>query len=337
MRGLVAVAAVATLIGVAGCASVADTAGRTGDGSATVPSAPSGPAATAPTGTPPVADHAVAHVGAVTVACPHEPFPPEPMQTAKPLAKNVSVTAVVRCQTVDRSYPGLGTWSVQLAEVANSGFGDFLVQLGKPSLRQPPNIVCTDDLILPPWFALVDQSGQIMRPAVPTDECAKPSADVIAALNRIQFRVVDEVRQNQISSQESVETGCPDQWKDMVALEGANHPQGKDGGSVGDLASSPASALVCLYKAGPIDGGLRVGDLVKGATATGEAAGTIASEAMIVAPLPAGCQDAAEFAVIANSAYVELGGCNRVLTSDGRLGASSKALLAQVKAALGLS
>jgi hypothetical protein len=85
---------------------------------------------------------------------------------------------------------------------------------------------------------------------------------------------------------------------------------------------------------------LRTGDLMKGARVTGAAAGELANESAVVTPLPTGCSDAASFVVINSeqgpTAYVELGGCHRVLTGDGRLGAASTKLITALQA-LGLS
>src|SRR5450631_1786166 len=77
---------------------------------------------TSTAGPPPVSAHAVTAFGAV--ACPA----PEVggAGSATPLSVAVHIKAVVRCETVQRDYPGLGTWTVQLAEVADTNLGPFL-------------------------------------------------------------------------------------------------------------------------------------------------------------------------------------------------------------------
>jgi hypothetical protein len=129
------------------------------------------------------------------LACPD---PGSPGQAAspspKPLSPSVAIKAVVRCETVDRSYPGLGSWSVQLAEVANSGLEPFLADLRAPSDPMPSGIMCPDLRILVPWFELVDAAGTAFNVAIPTDQCGTPKTAAITALQALQFRVTDAVR-----------------------------------------------------------------------------------------------------------------------------------------------
>lgn len=302
---------------------------------------PTGPAATAARDTPPpMGKHATAQVGGASISCPDDVYVSGGAPGRDALPAHVVITAVVRCETVLRAYPGLGEWSVQLAEVADAGPADLAnlaSELRKPSKPTPPNIACPAIAMVLPWFAVIDDHGKVLRPALPTDECGLPLRSASQALSALDFRAVDAVRVAQSRAPESIKTGCEQRWKDMVALEGARHPEGVEGSSIADLASSPSSVLVCLYKAGAMDGDVGVGELVKGATVTGDAAQMLASEAARTEPLPSGCEQAAQFAVIASSAYVEISGCHRVLTSDGRLGAATPALLAQVHKALGLS
>ena len=100
----------------------------------------------------------------------------------------------MRCETVQRSYPGLGTWSVQLAEVADSGLGPLLADLRAPSDPMPGGILCPDFRVLVPWFELVDSAGTAINAAIPTDQCGAPKTAVVTALQALQFRVTDAVR-----------------------------------------------------------------------------------------------------------------------------------------------
>jgi hypothetical protein len=100
----------------------------------------------------------------------------------------------VRCEIVQRGYPGLGSWSVQLAEVADSGLGPFLADLRAPSDTTPSGIMCPDFRILVPWFELVDSAGAALNVAIPTDQCGAPKTAAITALQALHFRVTDAVR-----------------------------------------------------------------------------------------------------------------------------------------------
>jgi hypothetical protein len=101
---------------------------------------------------------------------------------------------VVRCETVQRSYPGVGSWSVQLAEIADSGLGPFLADLRAPSDSMPSGIMCPDFRILVPWFELVDSAGVAINVEIPTDQCGAPKTAAITALQALHFRVTDAVR-----------------------------------------------------------------------------------------------------------------------------------------------
>jgi hypothetical protein len=139
---------------------------------------------------PPPAAHAVTAFGAV--ACPAPEVGAAGSTTRLPAA--VQIKAVVRCETVQRSYPGIGSWTVQLAEVADTNLGPFLADLRALSQTRRTDVICPDLVILVPWFGVVDDAGNVMRPLLPTDACGKPQTAVIAALQALQFRVTQAVR-----------------------------------------------------------------------------------------------------------------------------------------------
>ena len=353
--GLLGVGAlIAGCVLLAGCASArvapggspgttaASTGLPSGPASVVPPSSlsPSGPAATAATGSPPpAATHATAHVDSLTIDCPAEsPAPARASRT--PLPAKVALRAVVRCEEVQRTYAGLGESRVQLAEVATSGFDQLLTELRKPSQTASANQICRAVGYVVPWFVLVTTDGSVLVPSVPTGVCGEPSPAAMRALGALDFRAVDAVRVQLIRSPESIASQCEQNWKDEVALEGAQQSGGNSAASVGDLASSPSSVLLCLYEAGPLQGGLRAGGLIKGVTVTGDTAGRLASEAEIANPVPGGCVDADRFVVVhfdGRWASVEIGGCHRLLTPDRRFGTASGHLVADLGTALQLS
>lgn len=191
---------------VAGCSSHRSQAGATpsdlisGSPSVTsappvTPPSPSAPTTspTAGTSVPPPGTHAVTVVAGL--ACPDPgSLGQQASPSPKPLPPSVAIKAVVRCETVQRSYPGLGTLSVQLAEVAGSGLGPFLADLRAPSDAMPSGIMCPDLRILVPWFELVDSAGTAINVAIPTDQCGAPKTAAITALEALHFRVTDAVR-----------------------------------------------------------------------------------------------------------------------------------------------
>jgi hypothetical protein len=142
---------------------------------------------------PPLGTHATTVVAGL--ACPDAGSPGQATSPSpKPLSPNVAIKAVVGCETVQRSYPGLGTWNVQLAEVADSGLGPLLADLRASSDSTPSGILCPDFRILVPWFELVDAAGTAINVAIPTDQCGAPKTATITALQALHFRVTDAVR-----------------------------------------------------------------------------------------------------------------------------------------------
>jgi hypothetical protein len=100
--------------------------------------------------------------------------------------------AVVRCELVTRDYVGLGSWQVELAEVAYGNPTDLITQLRTPD--QPAAIACgMGSQYGYPWFALVEADDHVEHPAVPAQGCG-PSPSAVAALNELPFKVVDAVR-----------------------------------------------------------------------------------------------------------------------------------------------
>jgi hypothetical protein len=148
-----------------------------------------------PTAVPAVGAHAVATVGAAVVTCP-DPAVADGSESGAThlLAAGVLIDAVVRCETVTRTYPGAGTFTVQLAEVADTGLADFLTELRHPSDPRRTNVVCPMFRIAMPWFALIDNHGAVLRVALPTTQCGQARATALAALNALPFREVAAVR-----------------------------------------------------------------------------------------------------------------------------------------------
>ena len=164
------------------------------------PSPTSAPPVVTATAVPAIGAHAVATIGAAVVACP-DPAVADGSDSGAlhPLAAGVVIDAVVRCETVTRTYAGAGTFTVQVAEVADSGLADFLTQLRLPSDPRGTNVVCPLFRIATPWFALIDSHGAVLQVALPTTQCGQIRATAIAALNALPFREVAAVRLARVS------------------------------------------------------------------------------------------------------------------------------------------
>jgi hypothetical protein len=169
--------------------------------SVTVPSVSAPPPTGAPTASasvPPLGTHA--HTVVAGLSCPAAGSPGQPTSPSpRPLLPGVAIKAVVRCEDVQRSYPGLGSWTVQLAEIADSGLGPFLADLRVPSDPMPSGIMCPDFRILVPWFEVVDSAGAAINVAIPTNQCGAPKTAALTALQALHFRVTAAVRVGAVS------------------------------------------------------------------------------------------------------------------------------------------
>jgi hypothetical protein len=128
-------------------------------------------------------------------------------------------------------------------------------------------------------------------------------------------------------------SGCQDNQSDMLALEAQEQP-GAVASSGGPLFSSrPHAVLVCVYRyvAGPQDTNLIRSGVLTGATETALLTGLSAERGS------ASCKVGhTRFAVLQAStavtgsnqvAWVELGGCDRVLRPDNTVGQASRAAI----------
>jgi len=159
----------------------------------------SAPASPTQATAPPVGSHVAATPEpGVTVTCPDlvhgDPgaigLAADP--SAQPPSQSSVFRAVVRCALVTRTYSGLGTWQVELAEVAYGNPTALITQLRAAS--QPPDGACgMGSQYGYPWFVLIEANGQIERPAVPRQGCF-PSPSAVAAVNDLPFKVVAAAR-----------------------------------------------------------------------------------------------------------------------------------------------
>jgi hypothetical protein len=301
-------------------------------------------AASAAVGTPPLGQAATAVVGTTQVPCGSQRWIPADNGPA-----NVAggVGAVVRCVVVQRRYPGLGTWDVELAEVADSGLGPFVFGLAHPPPPPATAPACPANIYLEPWFAVVSNDGKLTRPGTAAGICGWPDWPNLTLFHDLDFRVVDAVRTEQIASDAASTTnGCPLRWQDMAAVVGDGFAIGHvsavaDGSDVAGLGEG-SSALVCAYRAGPPVDGVRNGSLLAGrplpdVKLAASVAGFDVPNSFYQCP-----SDASTFATLTfqggddpgGVGYVELDGCNRAVATNGGFGIATDALVNQINTLL---
>ena len=228
---------------------------------------------------------------------------------------------VLRCTEAVRPVAGDGRWWFDVEERADTGLEPLLAALRAPDQTQPPGTVCAGVGVGATPIALVDATGRVVHPRLPRDACDQPQKQVRDALAALHFRETRATRRNQEQSQQSIDTGCGQQWID-VGVEVIERSRPAADRRI--WVRAPEAVRVCLWQ--PSGSGLP--RLVAGGTVTGaDMAGLLARLDHL--PAAGACTAAHHrFAVLEfvrhggydDSAYVELDGCRRVLRADDTLG-----------------
>jgi hypothetical protein len=263
---------------------------------------------------------------------------PERQPVGEPLPAGFAVVAAIRCIQADRAVPGRGLWQFELRQVADHGMARLAAALRRPSVTPPPNTACAVPEIGVPPFVLLGRDGRMIYPKLPTEKCGNPQPQVLAAVRELHWVTVSAQRGAQLETQTGIESGCPSAWKDMIGvLDGFAHgqsPRPSPGGPV--FSSRPPSLRVCIYRnrPGPLDTYLVGGSRISGAAETALLRGIAAGRTSAACPRPH-----AMFALLlpprmgSSPAYIEIGGCRRVLRPDNRIGQASPAALAIISRA----
>ncbi|HEY5821338.1 MAG TPA: hypothetical protein VIT20_05150 [Propionibacteriaceae bacterium] len=237
-------------------------------------------------------------------------------------------TTAVLCQTDDRTNADDELVLVGLERRATD-ITSLLTYLAQPSRvsTRPDDLVCQTMAVSLPWLFLLDAQGRWVTPALPTDECNFPLGTFDAdgpTYGRLAYHdaVVTQLRVTE--SAEARAAGCAMQWKNMVQVETS------DGAVTGEtIRTDPfggSEVGVCLYdvpdeeaSADSPTGEFRAGRKLDQEMSKDVVAALIGSKAA-----PADCSKRASgFAVLRSSrgeptVYVELDGCQRILTDGGQ-------------------
>lgn len=257
---------------------------------------------------------------------------PERQAVGVPVSARFVAVAAIRCIGSEQVVPGGGLWQFELWQVAEHGLARLTAALRRPSATPPPGVICAAYLVSVPLFVLLGSDGRLIYPRLPTDECGHPQRQVLAAVQALHWMTVSAQRGRQVETQAVIESGCPVGWKDMIGfLSGSAGDQSlrpSRGGPV--FSPRPSWLRVCLYRdrSGPLDTVFVGGGRISGPAETALLAGVAAGRGS------AACARAhTMFAVVlppqigAMPAYVEIGGCQRVLRPDNRIGQASPAAL----------
>ncbi|HEU5428424.1 MAG TPA: hypothetical protein VFU74_16200 [Actinocrinis sp.] len=225
--------------------------------------------------------------------------------------------AVIRCESPIRMVPGDGEWQFADAQRADSGLADLLADLRLPSQTRSPDTACPAMALSMEPFALVDTSGRVISPLLPTSMCGFPLPQVTNAINALPWRTETEQRLHQTRTQAEIDTGCSSQYKYMFdhPVTGTPEPWSKV-----RRPMNPAPAAVCGYTVEPPSAGdyITVGSFTHGAKLTAAQQAAVATELgnASQAPAPACAVKATRFASLEGPGaglLVELDGCKRIL------------------------
>jgi len=171
-------------------------------------------------------------------------------------------------------------------------------------------------LVTVPWFALVDGDGRVVRPGVPTDECRKPRRETLAALGSLPYQTVAERRIRPLRSPQAIDTGCPEEWKDIVAMDAEDLRPSRPRPVFDRLFDR---LLVCTYRSSGKEH-LPVGLFTSGREIRGEDLSDLLAALNAAGPARSCNRRHSAFAVLhpadGAEAYVEIDGCQRVLAPD---------------------
>jgi hypothetical protein len=240
------------------------------------------------------------------------------------LPAGLHARAVVLCQVETRTRPDTSEWDYVVTKRATSGLDAFVAALREPD-DPASGGACAAVGHVDPVVVVVDVTGVGYRPAFPRDGCGLLKPDATKALAALPFRVSDAVPLQQVRSALSGASGCADEWKDVLALEGAR-------AGAGQPPLDRQRVLVCVYLVHPPQRVLPNGStdrVVAGGLTAGRRLSLRMSSrllrAIAHAPAPPGCAERhTRFAVVTGAhlaapVYLELDGCRRLSSWTGDL------------------
>jgi hypothetical protein len=215
-----------------------------------------------------------------------------------------------------QTIPGRGRWLVRVERKATRSLGHLLAALRRASAPKTGNVICLAVLIRVTPFALVDRQ-QLVRPTVPTDACDQPQSQTLDALKALRWVTVSSRTVRRIETQAELASGCGPAWKDLFSWDASDLHRAAPGPV---FKGRPTTLTVCVFRDVP---GM-TGDFVSGGRISGAGAATVL-HGISGGRRSTGCaRPHAMFAVLwpaatgqaGPTAYVELGGCDRVLRID---------------------
>lgn len=187
-------------------------------------------------------------VPAVAAAC--------PALRAKRLPENPPADQIFFCTMATRPVAGDGEWMFAQVRRVTGGVEKLFAAYAHRDARLGQG-ACKADLPDPRVVWLHTEPIRMVH--APRDKCGKPTDVAREAFDSLTTEIVADVRMRQVQSQQSIDTGCSQQWKDMLS-ELARDSTAAPSGAPSPMPAGPAK--VCRYTVQVDAQGSRVGELV---------------------------------------------------------------------------
>jgi hypothetical protein len=229
-----------------------------------------------------------------------------------------AAVSAVLCRGAIHRRPGGGEDMVAAEERADDVTA-LVAALRLPD-EKPTADICTMELVILPFIALLDAQGRWVRPGVPVSACRQPRREVRDAVDRLTLRPVSSRPLGQITSDRAAAAGCTQRWADMVWVTGESGSA--ESASPAALPPGDADVRICVYAvpAGQRGGGKPAGDFVAGGKLPAGRWAEVRHALTTAAPAAPCTTPSSRFAVLhlpAGQVYVEADGCRRALIDTG--------------------
>ncbi|MCU1593153.1 MAG: hypothetical protein JWO12_545 [Frankiales bacterium] len=224
-----------------------------------------------------------------------------------------TVTDAFICEQGARTVPGDGIWSFSSVKRLTSGLNELLRAYSKPDdTTQPPGgAVCSAVGTSPLTVWLHSDRGTSAVRAT-REVCGEPTKEAAAAYAALSTTVVSETKLQQVQSQLSIDSKCPEAYKDVLSLEEQDGRKQENSRTLPTPVSGRAS--VCTYTVEVDKDGDRVGRLTKHHDLDAEQLKTL-NEALTHVKVDGTCSrhDQTGFALLdtgkPDPLFIALGGC----------------------------
>lgn len=146
------------------------------------------------------------------------------------------------CSTEDREVTGEGTWTFAVVRRVTGGLDGLLDSYATPDAPLTDG-ACTAELP-DPRVVWLKMGGDVIGVRAPRDPCAKPTAPAIAAFSALTTEPLVEEKLQQASSSLADESGCSQEWKDMLSIEAG---EGAAPSAVPPLPLTGEPLVACSY------------------------------------------------------------------------------------------